>query len=67
MTPEWVHVWPKGHDLQDLCRASYSIAAYLGLVVSEKIFLCFSYSNSMGANVPQDGTISEPWGMISRT
>ena len=38
----------------------------LGLVVSEKIFLCFSHCKSMGANDPQDGAIFVPRGMIGR-
>ena len=38
----------------------------LGLVVSEKIFLCFSHCKSMGANDPRGGAIFDPRGMIGR-
>ena len=38
----------------------------LGLVVSEKIFLCFSHCKSMGANDPRCGAIFDPRGMIGR-
>ena len=38
----------------------------LGLVVSEKIFLCFSHCKSMGANDPRSGAIFVPRGMIGR-
>ena len=38
----------------------------LGLVVSEKIFLCFSHCKSMGANDPRGGAIFAPRGMIGR-
>ena len=38
----------------------------LGLVVSEKIFLCFSHCKSMGANDPQGGDIFDPRGKIGR-
>ena len=36
----------------------------LGLVVSEKIFLCFSYCKSMSANDPWGGVIFDPGGMV---
>ena len=39
----------------------------LGLVVSEKIFLCFSHCKSMGPNDPRGGAIFDPRGMIGRT
>ena len=32
----------------------------MGLVVSEKMFLCFSHCKSMGANDPQGGAIFDP-------
>ena len=32
----------------------------LGLVVSEKIFLCLSHCKSMGANDPWGGAIFDP-------
>ena len=38
----------------------------LGLVVSEKIFLCFSHCKSMAANDPRGGAIFDPRGMIGR-
>ena len=38
----------------------------LGLVVSEKIFLCFSHCKSMGANDPRGRAIFDPRGMIGR-
>ena len=38
----------------------------LGIVVSEKFFLCFSHCKSMGANDPQDGAIFDPRGMVGR-
>ena len=39
----------------------------LGLVVSEKIFLCFPHCKSMGAiNNPGGGIIFDPRGMIGR-
>ena len=39
----------------------------LGLVVSEKkIFLCFSYCKSTGANDPRGRAIFDPRGMIGR-
>ena len=38
----------------------------LGLVVLEKIFLCFSHCKSMGANDPRGGAIFDPRGMIGR-
>ena len=38
----------------------------LGLVVSEKIFLCFSHCKSMGANDPRGWAIFDPRGMIGR-
>ena len=38
----------------------------LGLVVSEKISLCFSHCKSMGANDPQGEAIFDPRGMVGR-
>ena len=38
----------------------------LGLVVSEKSFLCFSQCKSMGANDPQGRAIFDPRGMVGR-
>ena len=38
----------------------------LGLVVLEKIFLCFSHCKSMGANDPRGRAIFNPRGMIGR-
>ena len=38
----------------------------LGLVVSEKIFLCFSHCKSMGANDPRGGAIFDPSGTVGR-
>ena len=38
----------------------------LGLVFSEKIFLCFSHCKSMGANDPRGGAIFDPRGMTGR-
>ena len=38
----------------------------LGLVVSEKIFLCFSHCKSMGANDPWGGVIFDHRGVIGR-
>ena len=38
----------------------------LGLVVSEKIFLCFSNCKSIGANDPRGGAIFDQRGMIGR-
>ena len=38
----------------------------LGLVVLEKIFVCFSHCKSMGANDPQGEAIFDPRGMVSR-
>ena len=38
----------------------------LGLVVLEKIFLCFSHCKPMGANDPQGAAIFDPRGMIGR-
>ena len=38
----------------------------LGLVVSEKICLCFPHSKSMGAKDPRDGAIFDPRGMVDR-
>ena len=38
----------------------------LGLVVSEKIFLCFSHCKSIGANDPRGWAIFDPRGMIGR-
>ena len=38
----------------------------LGLVVSEKIFLCFSHCMSVGANDPRGGAIFDPRGMVGR-
>ena len=37
----------------------------LGLVVSEKIFLCFSHCKSMGSNDPRDGAIFDPMGIVT--
>ena len=37
----------------------------LGLVISEKIFLCFSHCKSMGANDPLDGAIFDPRGILA--
>ena len=39
----------------------------LGLMVSEKIFLCFSYCKSMVVdNDPRGGAIFDPMGMVGR-
>ena len=38
----------------------------LGLVVSEKIFLCLSHCKSMGANDPRGGAIFDHRCMIGR-
>ena len=38
----------------------------LGLVVLEKIFLCFPHCKSMGANDPRGGAIFDPRDMIGR-
>ena len=38
----------------------------LGLVVLEKIFLCFSHCKSMGAVDPRGAAIFDPRGMIGR-
>ena len=37
-----------------------------GLIVSEKIFVCFSYCKYMGANVPWGGAILNPRDIIDR-
>ena len=38
----------------------------LGLVVSEKIFVCFSHCKSMGANEPRSVAIFDPRSMVGR-
>ena len=65
------HVWTPRAQMAGFIKRT-SIHCYtqnmkaLGLVVSEKIFLCFSHCKSMGANDPWGGAIFDPRGMVGR-
>ena len=70
-TPGAGPVWTQGARLAGFIKKT-TIHCYtqnmkaLGILVSEKIFLCLSHCKSVGANDPPDGAIFDPRGMIRR-